>query len=182
MRRFKQALIITIAILAQGCASKYSVSEGELEGYIQEHVGYETKTVSTPVFRTEVSLNDISVTLGHKQDTMKVSAQSKIKVSNPLFPLSASVFVEFEAKPYYNAEQQALYLRELQLVSMKSDPPQLNEALSYITPQTIQFLRYFLESQPVYRLDQKQWSQAVLAKFTKGVEVTPGYINFSFTD
>ncbi|GLP95991.1 DUF1439 domain-containing protein [Paraferrimonas sedimenticola] len=177
-----RVLIALMALLLGGCASQYSISESELENYIEDKVSFETESVRTPLFATETSLNDIKVTLGHKADTMKVAATSKIKISNPIFPLSASIHAEFEAQPYYDPSQKALYLRQLELVKLESEPRELNQALAQITPQAINFLRYFLENQAIYRLDTKQWDQATLAKMTKQVKVTPGYISFVFKE
>ncbi|MCE9686058.1 DUF1439 domain-containing protein [Shewanella sp. AS16] len=180
MTRLKRLLRLTSAWLPlalllglSGCASQYSVSQREVEQYLNREIHFEVTEGSGPI-KVDIRLNDIRVTLGHKPDTMAVTAMTRLSLHTPLFPLRASLSASFEAKPWYDSQSHGVYLRDLNLVGVESSPKDLGQALSRATPQLMSFLRHYLETQPVYVLDTKDSNQALMAKMAKSLEVQPG--------
>ncbi|WP_299798642.1 DUF1439 domain-containing protein [uncultured Shewanella sp.] len=168
-----------LMLLLTGCVSQYSITESELEGYLSDEIHFEVKE-GNQLFGIEMRINDIDVTLGHKPDTMSVSANSVIKVRNPLLPLSADMRTTFEAEPWYDSQSHSVFLRQLRLTNIESNPKDIEKAVKQVAPQMMSFLTHFLETQPVYVLDTSQSNQALIAEMTKRIEVKPGKLKLIF--
>ncbi|MCG9714426.1 DUF1439 domain-containing protein [Shewanella insulae] len=175
------ALVGLLMLSLTACVSQYSISERQLTNYLNDEMHFEVKE-GNRFFGIEMKINDVKVKLGHKADTMAITANSLIKVANPLMPIDATMTAEFEAKPWYDADQHGLYLKELNLVSLRSNPKDLEQAIGQVSPQIMGFMTHFLETQPVYVLDTQEGNQALIAEMTKRIQVVPGKINLIFKD
>ncbi|ARD24184.1 hypothetical protein SJ2017_3955 [Shewanella japonica] len=168
-----------LMLLLTGCASQYSISESEVEDYLNNEMHYEVSQ-GNQVFGLQLKLNDMEVELGHKPNTISVTAITKMAVKNPFKSIAADMETTFEAEPWYDVETKSIFLKKLDLVSVKSEPANIEQMLKPITPQLMMFLRTFLESQPVYVLDTKDSNQALMASMTKAIEVERGKIVIKF--
>lgn len=180
MKKLSRTICLGITVLLGGCVSQYSISEHEMEQYLRKEIHFEIKQ-GNKLVGAEVRINDISVRLGAKPDTMSVSAATQVSIKNPIFPLSAKLTTTFEAKPWYNSATHSVYLRQLELVKVESTPKDIEKAISSATPQVMGYLRQFLENQPVYVLDTKDSNQALMAKMTESIQVAPGKLVLKFT-
>lgn len=180
LKRLLAVVCVFIAsITLTACISQYSVSESELEQYLDNEVKFELNEGSG-LFGIQMKLNDIQVRLGNKPNTMAVTAVTKVSLQNPLLPVSTSLSTEFEAQPWYDASDHSVYLRNLQLVKVKSSPRELGQAVENLVPQLMTFLRYQLEQQPVYVLDTSDENQAKIAELVSEIKVLPGELVFKF--
>ncbi|ACJ28808.1 Conserved hypothetical protein [Shewanella piezotolerans WP3] len=173
--------LCALSLLLTGCVSQYSITESELEGYLSDEMHFEINQ-GNQIFGIELKVNDIDVTLGAKPNTMSVMASTLVKVRNPMLPISADLTAEFEAEPWYDASNQSVYLRNLNLVKVESKPKDIEKAIGSIAPQLMGFLTQFLETQPVYVLDTKESNQALIAEMTKRIEVKPGKLVLVFDE
>lgn len=181
IKPLRQIILPSILLLLTGCISQYSITEAELENYLSDEIHFEVKEGNT-FFGVEMRINNIDVTLGSKADTMSVSANSVIKVRNPLMPFKAEMKTTFEAIPWYDASNHSVYLRELKLVDISSSPKDFDKAIQQFSPQVMRFLTQFLETQPVYVLDTSESNQALIAEMTKRIEVVPGKLKLIFDE
>ncbi|MCL1090380.1 DUF1439 domain-containing protein [Shewanella profunda] len=181
MKKLYHTICLGLTVLLGGCVSQYSISEREMEQYLSKEIHFEVKQ-GNQLVGTEVRINDISVRLGEKPDTMSVSAAAQVSIKNPIFPLSAKLTTTFEAKPWYDSTTHSVYLRQLKLVKVESTPKDIEKAITSIAPQVMQFLTHFLETQPVYVLDIKESNQALIAEMTKRIEVVPGKLILQFQE
>jgi hypothetical protein len=103
-----------------------------------------------------------------------------ITVNNPLLPIHAKLKTTFEAVPWYDSNTKSVYLRQLNLVKVESEPADIERYISQATPQLMGFLRNYLENQPVYTLDTRDSNQALMAKMTKEIAVQQGKLVVKF--
>ncbi|UCX06319.1 DUF1439 domain-containing protein [Shewanella glacialimarina] len=178
MKTLKLIFISSLLVLT-GCASQYSITENEIENYLNKEMHFEVKQ-GNQIIGINLVLNDMQVSLGDKPNTMGLTATTLVRIRNPLMPISAKLKTTFEAQPWYNSETKSIYLRNLDLVNVSADPADLEQALTAITPQVMSFLRGFLESQPVYTLDMNDSNQALMAKMTKELAVQKGKLVVKF--
>lgn len=174
-----RSLIPLFMLLLTGCVSQYSITESELEGYLSDEIHFEVKE-GNQLFGIEMRINNIEVKLGHKPGIMSVTADSVVKVRNPLLPINADMKTTFEAEPWYDAQSHSIYLRQLRLIGIESNPKDIEKAVKQVAPQMMGFLTHFLETQPVYVLDTSDSNQALIAEMTKRIEVTPGKLKLIF--
>ncbi|ACA84627.1 DUF1439 domain-containing protein [Shewanella woodyi] len=180
MKLLSYIMPLTLLLLS-GCVSQYSITEKELEGYLSDEIHFEIKE-GNQLFGIEMRINNIDVSLGHKVDTMSVTADSIVKVRNPLVPFKAKMKTTFEAEPWYDADSHSVYLKQLRLVSIESNPKDIEKAVKQVAPQMMGFLTHFLETQPVYILDTSESNQALIAEMTKRIEVKPGKLKLIFDE
>ncbi|QSX37511.1 DUF1439 domain-containing protein [Shewanella sedimentimangrovi] len=165
--------------LLGGCVSQYSISENQIESFLDGRLGRDIH--KDKILRSaDIRVNQVEVRLGHKPDTMAVKATSVLELKALFVPLRASLTAEFEAKPWYDSERHAVYLRDLELLQVESSPKELGRALQSISPQLMLFLRTYLESEPVYVLDVKESQQALMAEMTRRIRVQPGKLVLEF--
>ncbi|GIU13059.1 DUF1439 domain-containing protein [Shewanella morhuae] len=179
MKKLSRTICLGLTVLLGGCASQYSITEREMEQYLSKEIHFEVKQ-GNQLVGIDVRINDISVKLGQKPDTMSVSASTKVSINNPIFPLSAKLTTTFEAKPWYDSATHSIYLRQLELVKVESTPKDIEKAMSSATPQVMGYLRQFLENQSVYVLDTKDSNQALMAKMAESIQVAPGKLVLKF--
>ncbi|WP_394205607.1 DUF1439 domain-containing protein [Shewanella waksmanii] len=181
MMRLTRLLLLSVLLLLTGCVSQYSISERELEGYLSKEIHFEVNQ-GNQLFGIELTIAEIEVNLGDKPDIMAVTAHSLVKVRNPIMPIGAELTTTFEAKPWYDPDKHAVYLKDLSLTKVESTPDDIEKAISPVAPQMMGFVRHFLETQPVYVLDTQNGNQALLAEMTKRIEVAPGKLKLIFND
>ncbi|WP_394132497.1 DUF1439 domain-containing protein [Shewanella maritima] len=174
MRLFKMCLILMTAVLT-GCASQYSISERDIERYLNNQMHFEVKQ-GNQLIGFMIELNDMNVELGHKPETMAVTANAEVTVSNPIFPISAKLKATFEAKPWYDKDSKSIYLKHLDLIDVESEPEDIQAAIEQISPRLMQFVSQFLTTQPVYTLDETDSNQALMAKLAEEIEIKQGKI------
>lgn len=172
-------LVMFASLTLSACISQYSISEGELEQYLDDEVKFELNEGSG-LFGIKMKLNDIQVSLGDKPNMMAVTAVTKVSLQNPLLPMATSLSTRFEAEPWYDASNQSVYLRKLELVDVSSSPKALGQAVKELVPQLMTFLRYQLEQQPVYRLDTNDKNQSKIAELVQEIKVVPGELVLKF--
>ncbi|GIU17318.1 DUF1439 domain-containing protein [Shewanella glacialipiscicola] len=179
MKKLSRTICLGLTVLLGGCVSQYSITEQEMEQYLSKEIHFEVKQ-GNQLVGIDVRINDISVKLGQKPDTMSVSASTKVSINNPIFPLNAKLTTTFEAKPWYDSATHSIYLRQLELVKVESTPKDIERAMSSATPQVMGYLRQFLENQPVYVLDTQDSNQALMAKMAESLQVAPGKLVLKF--
>ena len=179
MKKLSRTICLGLTVLLGGCVSQYSITEQEMEQYLRKEIHFEVKQ-GNQLVGIDVRINDISVKLGQKPDTMSVSASTKVSINNPIFPLNAKLTTTFEAKPWYDSATHSIYLRQLELVKVESTPKDIERAMSSATPQVMGYLRQFLENQPVYVLDTQDSNQALMAKMAESLQVAPGKLVLKF--
>ncbi|MGL4746345.1 MAG: DUF1439 domain-containing protein, partial [Shewanella sp.] len=118
MKKLILNICLGFTVLLGGCVTQYSISEREMEQYLSKEIHFEVKQ-GNQLIGAEVRINDISVRLGEKPDTMSVSAATQVSITNPIFPLKAQLSTTFEAKPWYDSATHSVYLRQLELVKVE---------------------------------------------------------------
>ncbi|MCL1076419.1 DUF1439 domain-containing protein [Shewanella dokdonensis] len=173
-------LLLLVAILyLAGCASQYSISEQQVEHYLNDKLAkqYQLKEGSSAL---SMGLRSMSVTLGDKPGVMAVTARAEVKLATPIIPLRAELQATFAAKPMYDRSSHSIFLKDLQLLQLTSTPAKLQQLLSGVTPQLVEMTRTLLENQPVYVLDSHNSTQAKLAKITQDIKVEKGKLVLQF--
>lgn len=161
------------------CSHTLSVSESELSSYINDQVNYKHEDGIPGLLYLKAELGQVKVKLGRAQaDTMEVVARSQIELQNPIQPFSGEVTVHFSAVPWYQAETGALYLKQVELTKVESEPAELAKDVNKVLPQISQTVRVFLETQPVYVLDESKAKEAQIKAVGKEIIIKPGKIEF----
>jgi len=169
-----------LLLLLGGCSTHYSLTEQQIASYIDKEVSFEQRLAVPGLLNARASLTDIRVTLGRSDDkAMDVEGQTRITVANPFFPIDARVSAAFSAEPYYEPSEGAVYLRNVQLRKLQTEPDHMAKAVEALVPQAVAILRNYLETQPVYVLDDSNWKEASIKQVGKSLEIRDHTLYFN---
>jgi len=177
--RFKSSAVIGLALLASACSHTYTLSEEEVATYINQHASFKLEDGIPGILFVKAELGKVEVKLGRDQaDALQVSGTSSLELQNPLRPFKGQVTVDFSAKPWYNEKEGAVYLTNVTLTNVSSEPADLGKEVVKLIPQVSQALQVFLQTQPIYVLNEQDRNQAMIKKVGKEIVIKPGKIEF----
>ncbi|ADN74522.1 protein of unknown function DUF1439 [Ferrimonas balearica DSM 9799] len=169
-------LLVTLGL--GGCAASYSVTETELEGYLNNALRKEQRAELNPGLSATMTLSDIDVTIGDEAERVAIRTRSSVKVKTPLIPLRAELAFTFSAKPWYDSDDHSVYLKDVALSEVSASPEELEQLLIPLSREAMQVVKLYLENQPVYQLDQQGWKEDLLRQFGRELKVSPGQLEF----
>ncbi len=178
----KHLLLLPFALLLAACSlTQYSVSEGEINQYLKERVAFEKQLGIPGIMSSKIRLDDMQSRIGRSQaDKVELDAAGDLQVASPLGSQQMKIRLSLSARPDYVAEQGAIYLRDLELLSVKTEPADVGAALTPLLPTFNQSLSLFLSQTPVYRLDGSRQSEARLKDKVEALKVEPGRLVIPF--
>ncbi len=175
----KPLVLFTLIGWLAGCSQTYSLSEQEVAGYINQQVGYKHEEGIPGILYVRAELGQVQVSLGRdNSEAIQVSGTSKLELQNPVRPFSGKVTVDFSAKPWYSEKEGAVYLKEVTLQQVKSEPADFGNEIAKLIPQVSQALQVFLQTQPIYVLDEQDAKEAMIKRVGKEILIKPGKIEF----
>ncbi|MCE2572165.1 DUF1439 domain-containing protein [Motilimonas eburnea] len=175
----KSLVIVAVLSVVAGCSQTYSLSEQEVAGYINEKVGYKHEEGIPGILYVKAELGQIEVSLGrNNSQAIQVSGTSKLELQNPIRPFTGKVTVDFSAKPWYSEKEGAVYLKEVALQQVRTEPADFGNEIAKLIPQVSQALQLFLQTQPIYVLDEQDSTEALIKKVGKEIKIKPGKIEF----
>ena len=97
---------------------------------------------------SKIRLDEMQSRIGRRQaDRVELDAAGDLQVASPWQPADEDPPL-LSARPDYVAEQGAIYLRDLELISVKTEPVDVGTALTPLLPTFNQSLSLFLSQTP----------------------------------
>ena len=152
-----------IAILLSSCAS-YSVTESEIQDYLDDRSGFERTVGVKGLAYANLKFEKVKVGIGRvAKDRVNLDADTQAKISiQGQKPQQLQINVNFSAIPYYNKDEGAIYLKDLNVEEIDIQPNELNLPSKQLLSPIIELVGQFLLSRPVYRLNEEDFKQSVL--------------------
>jgi len=175
------ALLTAAVVLSSGCASisPYAISEGELESHLKDVVAeYDRKQLQSgsPL---SLSLDDADITLGPDgRDVAVIDVRGQVALNALMAKLPVDIALTVEGAPYYDSQEKAVYIRRLQLLESSVDSPFFKGDLAPVTDSVMRVVAQMLETMPVYRLDETDFTQRMFGMVPMDVRVAPGRLEF----
>ncbi|MEL3919861.1 MULTISPECIES: DUF1439 domain-containing protein [Aeromonas] len=171
-----QSMLLSLAMLGQG---SYDINEQQINQYLQSQIKVDKQLELPGIIKAHVLLEQSDVQIGRQQpDTARVYGKGKLKIALPdNTEYDASLQMTYEARPRYDKSQSALFLDNMKLVEYKLEPEAAQQKFGFMLGMLLQSMEKRLETQPVYRLDDKDPQQAWLKENLLGVELSPGKIH-----
>ncbi len=177
----KTILFAIMVMLLNGCASmgNYTVSESELESYFQSAVkefDYEQLKAGSPL---SIKLNDIDIKVGpDNRDVIQLGIEGEIAINAILMNFPVNISVSVEGAPVYISKDNAIYIRRLKLLDSSVDSMFLKGKNELITDNFMGILTKLLETIPVYRLDETDFTQRLISTIPADIKVGKGALIF----
>ncbi|MCD9541794.1 DUF1439 domain-containing protein [Photobacterium carnosum] len=162
----KSLLLAGSVVFFSGCAS-YSVTENEMQSYLNKETQFNHSVGIQGLAYATGKFDNIKVGIGRvAKNKVNVAATATADLELMGQPTqNISIKANFSAIPYYNQDQGAIYLKNLNIESLDITPQRLNNVLTkpVITP-IVSFLSQVLSTKPVYKLNDNEIEQALLKK------------------
>lgn len=173
--RLLGALALILAMTGCASLSPYSISESTLEGYLQNAVADFDRQQLQAGSPLSVSLSQADITLGPDgREVAVLEIEGQVTVNAFLARLPVDLALKVEGAPVYDREQKAVFIRRLQLLDSRVESSMFKGDLKPVTDNVMRLVAQWLETVPVYRLDEESFGQRLLGMAPVGVKVVPG--------
>ncbi|AOM39870.1 lipoprotein [Xenorhabdus hominickii] len=186
MRKFFLAVALAMVGVVSGCDQfkNISISEGLLNDYLLKKVHYQ-KQISIPgAAKANITLGDLTSQVGRKDpEKIELSTLAKIQLATLLGTVQADMKLTISAKPVFDPERGAIFIKELEIVDYQTTPEKAATPIKALIPYLNTSLSEFFDIHPVYVLNpEKSKAEATAAKLAKGLEIKPGKLIIGLTD
>lgn len=156
-------VVIVFATLLSSCTS-YSVTEGEVQQYLDEKASFERTVGIKGLIYANVKFDDIKVGIGRvANNRINLDAKSQAKVSiYGQKPQQVLLNINFSAIPYYDKEEGAIFLNDLEVEDLNIEPNTQNLPDKELLSPIVEMIGQFLLTRPVYRLKDDDFKQSML--------------------
>ncbi len=173
------------AVLVSGCnqLTQYTVSEQEVNQALAKHNNYEKDIGVAGLVNAHILLSDLNSQIGREEpDRVTLTGRAKISVTSLFGPQEADMQLKMKAQPVFDAQQGAVYLRNLEIVDAQVQPEKMAAVMKSLTPYLNQSLKSYFDQKPAYVLSvDRSKGEALAKKFAKGLKVEPGQLVIPFT-
>lgn len=168
-------LLVLLPAFAGGCASfsPYSVDESTVEKHISERITDFSRDLSDRGLPITLELTSADVAIGPEdRDVAVVDFGGRAVLQAPRIPIDLNFSVE--GTPVYEAEEKAIYIRNLKVLSTHVEAAGSAFDLSPVTGTLSDIAAQFLNERPVYRLDEADTGARLFGMMNLRIDVQPG--------
>ena len=174
-----------LLLLVTGCSqlqqlTAYHVTEADVEQMLRQQLPKLTKQANVAGIPLKLQVESMQVDIGpDNSDTVRLDTTANAALS--LFGLSypASIQLQVEGAPYYDAAQQAIYLRSVKLLNSSIDAAGYRGNLAPVSNELLQVVNTYLANNPVYKMDTTNPTLKILSAVPLNMAVQDGRISFS---
>ncbi|QCR35941.1 lipoprotein [Nissabacter sp. SGAir0207] len=185
-KRMLGAAALLFAGLLAGCnqITQYTLSEQDVNQYLQKHDQF-AKQIGVPgLVEANIVLTQLQSQIGRAQpDHVTLTGHANIRINSLLGAQQAEMDLTLDARPEFNKEQGAIYLKDLQLTDYSVQPDKMKGVMQTLSPYLNQSLKTYFDQRPAYVLSSdRSKGEALAKKLAKGLEVKPGELVIPFTE
>lgn len=180
----RRLLAPSLALLLGACASltTTSISEQQINDYLASKAGFEKSLGIPGIMSAQIRLGDLKSHIGRSApDKIDLDGMGDLTITTPAGRQAMSVRLSLRARPDYQPAQGAIYLQDLELRSITTEPADVGAALTPLLPMISLSLSQFLEQTPVYRLNERNEREAMAKDHVGGLDVRPGRLEIPLT-
>lgn len=187
MRKFlisMAALIFAGALTGCNQLTQYTVSEQEVNEYLQKHNDYQKQIGVPGLVDATIVLTQLQSQIGRSEPgKVTLSGNAKVNITSILGPQAADLQLTLKAQPVYDQEKGAIFLKEMEITDYQVQPEKMDTVMKALAPYLNQSLRTYFDQKPAYVLNPDNSKvEAMARKLAKGLEVKPGQLVIPFTD
>lgn len=180
----RKIMLLFIIMLVAACSqlqqmSAYHVSEADLEQLLRQQVPKLTRQANVAGIPLNMQVESMQVDIGpDNSDVVRLNTSASAALS--LFGLSypATLQLQVEGVPYYDAAQQAIYLRSVKLLDSNIEASGYRGNLAPVSNELLQLVNGYLANNPVYKLDTTNPTIKLLTAVPLNMAVQKGRISF----
>lgn len=186
MKQFILAAMIGALTLLAGCSqlTDFTISEGTINNYLATKVKYSHNVGISGFADADIQLTNLTSEIGRSEPgKITLRGDATVKLDTLLGKTDATIALTLTARPYFDTQAGAIYLKELNITEYKVTPENMDTAISAVIPYLNSSLETFFETQPVYVLNPDNGAvEATANKLAKGLEIKPGKLIIPLVD
>lgn len=174
-----------IVLLLTACSqlqqlSAYHVTEADVEQLLRQQVPKLTRQANVAGIPLKMQVESMQVDIGPDNSEL-VRLNTTASAALSLFGLSypANLQLQIEGVPYYDAVQQAIYLRSVKLLDSSIEAAGYRGNLAPVSNELLQLVNGYLANNPVYKLDSSNPTLKLLSAVPLNMAVQNGRISFT---
>lgn len=154
---------LCVSFLLSSCAS-YSVTEQEVQDYLDDRSVFERTVGIKGLAHANIKFENVKVGIGRvANDRVNLDADSQALISiQGQSSQQLQIKVSFSAVPYYDKEEGAIFLNDLNVEDIDIQPNELNLPSKQLLSPIIEMVGQYLLTRPVYRLSDEDFKQSML--------------------
>ncbi len=174
-------ILAGLALFNVGCTTlaTYEVDEAELEQYLAKAVKDFDRQQARSGSPLSVELHNASIDLGpDDRDVIVLDVQGQAALNAVIAKIPVDMDLKIEGAPVYSGKDKAVYIKRLRLVDSKMTSPYLQgnaqQQIKPVADMVLATLAKVLEDTPIYRLDESDPRQRLLANMPVDIVVGRG--------
>lgn len=178
MKKIKLLFLTLTSILAISpniSASPFSITESQINQYLQEKGAIADKFGLPGLFFLDYQVKNLSTKIGQTNDKrveMNGTLEGLFQFGNKKLP--GKLNMTFDTIPYYNPEEGAVYLKKMRILRWSGEPQQYMQTIMPFLNENVAKL---LEHIPVYTLDKNNMRDVLIKKFAKEIRIEKGQLS-----
>lgn len=178
MKKIKLLFLTLTSILAVSpniSASPFSITESQINQYLQEKGAIADKFGLPGLFFLDYQVRNLSTKIGQTNDKrveMNGTLEGLFQFGNKKLP--GKLNMTFDTIPYYNPEEGAVYLKKMRILRWSGEPQQYMQTIMPFLNENVAKL---LEHIPVYTLDKNNMRDVLIKKFAKEIRIERGQLS-----
>ena len=178
MKKIKLLFLTLTSILAVSpniSASPFSITESQINQYLQEKGAIADKFGLPGLFFLDYQVRNLSTKIGQANDKrveMSGTLEGLFQFGNKKLP--GKLNLTFDTIPYYNPEEGAIYLKKMRILRWSGEPQQYMQTIMPFLNENVAKL---LENIPVYTLDKNNMRDVLIKKFAKEIRIEKGQLS-----
>ena len=178
MKKIKLLFLTLTSILAVSpniSASPFSITESQINQYLQEKGAIADKFGLPGLFFLDYQVRNLSTKIGQPNDKrveMNGTLEGLFQFGNKKLP--GKLNMTFDTIPYYNSEEGAVYLKKMRILRWSGEPQQYMQTIMPFLNENVAKL---LEHIPVYTLDKNNMRDVLIKKFAKEIRIEKGQLS-----
>ncbi|WP_375055636.1 DUF1439 domain-containing protein [Zobellella sp. DQSA1] len=171
-------VIVLFSLLLTACAgvSQYSVAESEIERSLYTLLEEQAPRFTQGLVQTRIDNLNLQIGPDNRQ-VVRLNLKGETAINALVARIPAQLDLAIEGRPVYDRQQNAIFIRDLNLLQSKVDAFGYQGDMAAASAGMMQLVRAVLENQPVYRLDDSRYGW--LKTVPVAMDIVPGRLVFS---
>jgi len=185
--QLKKLSLLFVLFLLTGLLSachqmgQYSLSEQALNTALQKNLGKYSQNINAgDFFKMKLDFNSLNLNIG-QEEANKVAANgtAQASIQTPLGKENVNIKLHLNALPEINNQQDAIYLKKVEIVDYKIDSSLGSLSSGMLLPYLNEALQLYFENNPIYQLDKSNQLEYLAFKSVSNVRIEQGKLVFS---
>lgn len=163
---------------------KYSVTDSTVNQYLSVFIGKPQSFNAGDLGDAQITFNELNAVIGKEgSDKVNVSGKLNIAITSFLGKLSTDVALTLDARPVYDKEKGAIFLKDLAISDYTIGDKAGASESAFIMPYINKIIQLYFDSQPIYTLKAENSTlEALVLKTGATIKVEDGKIVFSLIE